>query len=282
MGKRFITPIESDVPNGTSPMVIDSSTLVTNLNADLLDGQHGSYYIDTSSTSQTKTGNLTSSGKITGDILASSSSYPNEGGEIQLALPSSGSTLNTLVTIDVYQNRLRFFEAGGTNRGCYIDLTAAEAGVGTNLVGGGSSGTVTSVGVSVPTGLSVTNTPVTTSGTIAISLSAGYTIPTTASIDAKAPLASPTFTGTVTIPTLGLTTADTATTSSHYMVEVGSDGVVRPKTLANVQTEIVTNTIVQSTVVSPTTAGSKGIRQTTMSTSTPSGGADGDVWFVYT
>ena len=51
--------------------------------------------------------------------------------------------------------------------------------------GGGGSGTVTSVGlsVSVPTGLSqsVTGSPVTTSGTIAISLSfaAGYAIPTT-------------------------------------------------------------------------------------------------------
>lgn len=50
------------------------------------------------------------------------------------------------------------------------------------------SGTVTSVGVSVPTGLSVSNTPITTSGTIAISLASGYSIPTTtkqAAWDAK-------------------------------------------------------------------------------------------------
>jgi len=44
-----------------------------------------------------------------------------------------------------------------------------------------NTGTVTSVGVSVPTGLSVSGTPVTTSGTIAISLTSGYSIPTTAS-----------------------------------------------------------------------------------------------------
>ena len=43
-----------------------------------------------------------------------------------------------------------------------------------------NTGTVTSVGVSVPTGLSVTGSPVTSSGTIAISYSAGYSIPTTA------------------------------------------------------------------------------------------------------
>lgn len=42
-------------------------------------------------------------------------------------------------------------------------------------------GTVTSVGVSVPTGLSVSASPVTTSGTIAIGLATGYSIPTTAS-----------------------------------------------------------------------------------------------------
>lgn len=43
-----------------------------------------------------------------------------------------------------------------------------------------NTGTVTSVGVSVPTGLSVTGSPVTASGSIAISYSAGYSIPTTA------------------------------------------------------------------------------------------------------
>lgn len=42
------------------------------------------------------------------------------------------------------------------------------------------SGTVTSVGVSVPTGLSVSSSPVTSSGTIAISYASGYSIPTTA------------------------------------------------------------------------------------------------------
>lgn len=39
-------------------------------------------------------------------------------------------------------------------------------------------GTVTSVGVSVPTGLTVSNTPITSSGTIAIALDTGYVIPT--------------------------------------------------------------------------------------------------------
>jgi len=39
-GKQF----GSTIPTGTPPLVIASTTLVNNLNADLLDGQHGSYY----------------------------------------------------------------------------------------------------------------------------------------------------------------------------------------------------------------------------------------------
>jgi len=48
--------------------------------------------------------------------------------------------------------------------------------------GGGS---VTSVGMSVPTGLSIAGSPVTGSGTLAVTLTAGYVIPTQAALDAK-------------------------------------------------------------------------------------------------
>ena len=40
--------------------------------------------------------------------------------------------------------------------------------------------------------------------------------------------------------------ADTTTAASHYWVETGSDGFVRPKTLANVRTEIVTTASVNA------------------------------------
>lgn len=50
------------------------------------------------------------------------------------------------------------------------------------LVGTGTAtGTVTSVGMTVPTGLTVSGFPVTTSGTLAVTLTAGYSIPTTTS-----------------------------------------------------------------------------------------------------
>lgn len=65
---------------------------------------------------------------------------------------------------------------GGTTNFLRADGTwAAPAG----------GGTVTSVGMTVPTGLSVSGSPVTGSGTLAVTLTAGYVIPTQAALDAK-------------------------------------------------------------------------------------------------
>jgi hypothetical protein len=44
-----------------------------------------------------------------------------------------------------------------------------------------TGGTVTSVAMTVPTGLSISGSPITTSGTLAVSLASGYSIPTTSS-----------------------------------------------------------------------------------------------------
>lgn len=46
--------------------------------------------------------------------------------------------------------------------------------------GGGGDGSVTSVGLSMPTGFSVSGSPVTTSGTLAVGFASGYSLPTTA------------------------------------------------------------------------------------------------------
>jgi hypothetical protein len=48
-----------------------------------------------------------------------------------------------------------------------------------NATGGGGSGTVTSVDMSVPTGLAVSGNPITSSGTLAVTYASGYSIPTT-------------------------------------------------------------------------------------------------------
>jgi hypothetical protein len=50
---------------GTAPLTISSTTLVTNLNADLLDGQHGSYYLDSANFTGTNWTDLTDGGAST-------------------------------------------------------------------------------------------------------------------------------------------------------------------------------------------------------------------------
>jgi hypothetical protein len=68
----------------------------------------------------------------------------DEGGEIFLNKPVTNTTITNGVTIDVFQNRLRIFEQGGSARGFYLDITTGGNGVATNIMGGSSSGTVNS------------------------------------------------------------------------------------------------------------------------------------------
>ena len=85
-------------------------------------------------------GKVVASGIVSGQELTSTNSQVNEGGQINLALPSSGSTLSSSVIVDIYQNRFRIFEGGGTARGAYLDLTSCAAGAATNLLAGGGGG----------------------------------------------------------------------------------------------------------------------------------------------
>jgi hypothetical protein len=60
----------------------------------------------------------------------------DEGGEILLSKASTNTTLSgDGVTIDIWQNRLRIFEQGGSNRGAYLDITTLGNSVATNLMG---------------------------------------------------------------------------------------------------------------------------------------------------
>lgn len=63
----------------------------------------------------------------------------DEGGEIVLGAAITNSTLSGDVKIDVYQNKLRFFESGSPNKGAYIDLSLASTGIGSNLLAGAGS-----------------------------------------------------------------------------------------------------------------------------------------------
>jgi len=113
-----------------------------------------SFTIDDSFVTLTGTQTLTNktlssptiTGNISGDVAAtgylkSLNSSGDEGGEILLAKPQTNTALSgTGVTIDVYQNKIRFFEQGGTARGAYIDITSCAGGASTNILSGGGGG----------------------------------------------------------------------------------------------------------------------------------------------
>lgn len=96
---------------------------------------------DSSKLGRAGTGALTYTGNFvaTGE-LSSLNSSGDEGGQLNFALAQTNTTLTGGVVIDVYQNRLRFYESGGTARGAYMDLSAADAGAGTNLLGSSLTG----------------------------------------------------------------------------------------------------------------------------------------------
>ena len=82
----------------------------------------------------------------------------DEGGEILLEKADTNTSIaGTGVTIDIWQNRLRFFEQGGDARGAYIDITAASNGVGSNLLAGGGGGATTLDGLTDVTAPSPSN-----------------------------------------------------------------------------------------------------------------------------
>jgi Major tropism determinant N-terminal domain len=57
----------------------------------------------------------------------------NEGAEIDFTKAPNSTLSGSIVVVDQWVDRIRFFEGGGTARGAYIDLKQAAVGVGTLL-----------------------------------------------------------------------------------------------------------------------------------------------------
>lgn len=90
-----------------------------------------------------------------------------------------------------------------------------------------------------------------------------------------------TLTGTVTLPST-TSIGDISSTELSYLNNVTSNiqSQLDGKSPTAGSTSITTVGTV-TTATSPTAAGSKGLRNITISTAEPTGGADGDVWLVY-
>lgn len=80
--------------------------------------------------------------------------------------------------------------------GKVVAVNVGETGL--EFISASGVGTVTSVAATVPTGLTISGSPITAAGTLAIGLDTGYVIPLQSTIDAKAPLTAPTFATSIT------------------------------------------------------------------------------------
>lgn len=117
-----------------SPLVVTSSALVSNLNVDLLDGQHGSYYLDWTNASNKPSPTITFTGDVSGSVTLSSLTSAS----VSLTVNADGIELGT----DTVGNYVASLSAGTG-----VSLTAS--------VGEGISPTI-SIGQDVSTTSSVT------------------------------------------------------------------------------------------------------------------------------
>ena len=138
------------------------------------------------------------------------------------------------------------------------------------------TGTVTSVAASVPTGFAITGSPITSTGTLAISYAAGYALPTTASQanwDSAYAARITSATGPLSIATNAISIAQANTTTSGYLSSTdwntfnSKQGTITlTSTGSSGSATLVSNTL---NVPTYTLAGLGGISLTSLSATTP-------------
>ena len=153
-------------------------TPVTNARTLTINGTTYDLTADRSWTIATSSGTVTSVGFSAPTGFSVTGSPVTTSGTLALGF-ASGYSLPTNVKQSNWDDAYTFVAAFPTqtgNAGKYLTTDGSVLSWATNPLG-----TVTSVAMTVPTGLSISGSPITSSGTLAVSFSAGYSIPTNAS-----------------------------------------------------------------------------------------------------
>ena len=130
---------------------------------------------------------ITGSLKVSGSanfnvsVLSVDGRSGDEGGEINLAIPVTNTTLQNRVTTDVFQNRFRVFEGSANAKGVFIDLSKAPDGASgeitwksSGIVNAGSFVQLDNIKATIPSSGNRALALVTTTGTISGYISAHY------------------------------------------------------------------------------------------------------------
>ena len=144
---------ESDVTTGTAPLVIASTTKVTNLNADLLDDQSGAYYLDSANFTGTNWTDLTDGTATTLHTHSGGGGMKKVQGSGYQPLPAgpgAGVTVTKSASANTYGSYAEIRSASGN--AIYIFGVLAEDWTGTNSygqisIGTGGAGVETEIGV---------------------------------------------------------------------------------------------------------------------------------------
>ena len=134
---RATGQVKAVVGAGTAPLVVDSSTVVQNLNADQLDGQEGSYYLNAANFTGNLPNNFVTLGTMTtGNYVATIA----DAGNSRITVANSGSE-GAAVTLDIANDAV---ELGTHTTGNYVSGvsgTTNEIEV-THTPGEGSTATI--------------------------------------------------------------------------------------------------------------------------------------------
>lgn len=150
--------------SGVAPIVVSSNTLVTNLNADLVDGQHGSYYLDWTNVTNkpdpvvtvTLTGDVTGTANTTLTDLANGTITVNTAIATNSVALGTDTTGNYVSAVSVSGVGLSVSGSGSEDASVTITSNATSANTANTIVsrdanGSFSAGTITSAGLTVDT-----------------------------------------------------------------------------------------------------------------------------------